>query len=140
MSLYKKTAETVSKALASVANPADKQPQECPAISQKGLSEAFSHAERPDSSSCGFVPYESYALSVSIREATRGYGKATPDSKKGNRRLLYVEVDGWDGLAVCNVTDREQWKPHDRLEGRFVKMRPDYCLEFAYMPGRRAGK
>jgi len=122
MTMTKKTVAAADKALADVAaKPSSGQPLTTPSL-------GF------------FVPYESYALSVSIREATRGYGKATPDSKKGNRRLLYVEVDGWDGLAVCNVTDREQWKPHDRLEGRFVKMRPDYCLEFAYMPGRRAGK
>jgi hypothetical protein len=85
----------------------------------------------------GFKRFEPYSLSVSVREAARGYGKK---AGSGNRNLIYVDVSGWDQLAICRVSDREQWRPHDRLDGVFHRLTPDYMLEFAYQPGRRAGK
>jgi hypothetical protein len=85
----------------------------------------------------GFKRFEPYSLSVSVREAARGYGKK---AGSGNRNLIYVDVEGWDQLAICRVSDREQWRPHERLEGLFHRLTPDYMLEFAYQPGRRAGK
>ena len=85
----------------------------------------------------GFVPFQSYPLAVAVKEASRGYGKG---ARAGNKNLIYVFVDGWEGQAVCRVTDREQWKPHDRLEGVFSRVTPDNIAEFAYLPGRRAGR
>jgi hypothetical protein len=84
-----------------------------------------------------FKPMSEYALSVAMKEATRGYGKK---AGSGNKNIIYVDVDGWEGLAICRVSDREQWRPHDRLTGTFVRLTPDYLLEFAYLPGRRVGR
>lgn len=78
----------------------------------------------------GFTPGGEYPLSVSLKEASRGYGKAAT----GNKRLMYVEVDGWEGLAVCHVHDRGKWRPHQRLTGLFHRLTPDYMLEFACHP------
>jgi hypothetical protein len=84
-----------------------------------------------------FKPMSEYALSVAMKEATRGYGKK---AGSGNKNIIYVDVDSWEGLAICRVSDREQWRPHDRLTGTFVRLTPDYLLEFAYLPGRRVGR
>jgi hypothetical protein len=94
-------------------------------------------SQTPKSGGSGFVPFRSYPLAVAVKEASRGYGKA---ARAGNKNLIYVFVDGWEGQAVCRVTDREQWKPHDRLEGVFSRITEDNIAEFAYLPGRRAGR
>jgi hypothetical protein len=84
-----------------------------------------------------FQQFKPYALAVAPKETSRGYGKK---AGSGNKNLIYVTAPEWEGVAVCRVTDREQWRAHDRLEGVFSRITPDGAAEFAYLPGRRAGR
>ena len=73
-------------------------------------SEPIAQAETPlpprPKTVAGLIPFDEYSASVSVREANRG--------KQENERQMWIEVEDY-GAALCSVSNRHKWRPHERL-------------------------
>ena len=93
------------------ANPTQEQPPEATAIAPEGPQEASEPiTETPlpprPKTVAGLIPFDEYSASVSVREANRG--------KHENERQMWIEVEDY-GPALCSVSNRHKWRPHERL-------------------------